>query len=157
MSYKTTLEAAIEYSKHGLSVIPVGRDKKPFFTWKRWQIERADEAQIRSWWTQYPSANVAIVTGEISGLVVLDCDSQEGVENIEKLGGVPNTPCVKTGKGKHFYFQRPDVEALKNFARKVAGLDFRGDGGYVLAPPSIHPTGAMYEWEEENQGASCSK
>lgn len=141
------LQAALEYSRQGFSVIPVSRgDKKPLIKWQRYQHERANEEQIKQWWAKWPDANVGIVTGEISGIFVLDCDSDEGERVIQEMGSLPRTAVAKTGKGHHYYFQHPGVP-IRNFARKLPGLDLRGDGGYVVAPPSIHTTGVLYEWE----------
>ena len=77
----------------GYSVIPVGRDKKPFVEWKRYQTERATAEQIKEWWKQYPEANVGIVTGKEFGIVVVD------VENGGRIDDLPPTVISKTGGG----------------------------------------------------------
>jgi len=141
------LAAAVEYSRSGLSVIPIGADKRPLVKWKEFQERRASEAQIGMWWEMWPNANVGLVTGHVSGIIVLDCDNeiamQEWQTHFAELGLA--TSCCKTGRGAHFYFQHPGG-TVKNFAGKIEGLDLRGDGGYVIAPPSIHASGVLYEW-----------
>jgi len=105
-----------------------------------------DQATIRAWWGQWPNANIGIVTGAVSGLVVLDQDGPEAEETL-KDKHLPPTPCAFTGQGVHRYFAHPGKE-VRNFARKLPGLDLRGDGGYVVAPPSLHVSGRRYEWAE---------
>lgn len=141
------LKAALSYLvKRKWSVIPLRRDKKPYLdSWKPYQQALPTEAEVRAWWNKWPEANVGIVTGKISGFVVVDADGPDGMESLKKLGAIPPTPTVRTGKGWHYYFAYPGKE-IKNFARRLPGLDFRGDGGYVMAPPSVHPSGHVYEW-----------
>jgi len=103
-----------------------------------------DPEQIKAWWTRCPQANVAIMTGIPSKLIVLDIDGEEGKESVKDFK-TPETPVATTGKGAHFYFKHPGGE-VRNFARKLPGVDLRGDGGYVVAPPSNHITGRVYEW-----------
>jgi putative DNA primase/helicase len=136
--------AAVEYESLGWSVIPVGNDKKPLIPWKTYQEKRADFDQIAVWWDKNPTANVGIVTGLISSLIVLDLDSQAAIEQAKKLG-IPKTPVAQTGKGLHVYLKHPGG-TVHNFAGKLPGMDLRADGGYVVAPPSTHPSGAVYKW-----------
>ncbi len=78
-------------------------------------------------------------------LVVIDVDSAAGLEALAKFGRLPETPCVKTGHGWHYYFKHPGFKQ-GNKAGMIEGVDVRGDGGYVIAPPSVHETGVVYEW-----------
>jgi hypothetical protein len=95
--------------------------------------------------------NIGILTG--GDLMVLDIDAKSGGlitldDLIKKYGALPNTPKVKTGGGGyHFYFRTPIGLTIKNRANVLPGLDIRGEGGYVVAPPSIHSSGKRYEWE----------
>jgi hypothetical protein len=101
-----------------------------------------DEATIRAWWAKWPDANIAVRTGD--GLVVLDVDPRkDGTSNGLDL---PETLRVVTGGlGEHWYMQGSDVP---NSVELIGpGLDVRGDGGYVLAPPSMHASGRRYEWD----------
>jgi len=144
-SDNSVLHLAKEYIyKFGYSVIPVGRDKKPVIDWKEYQTRYPTDEELEVWFSDGKN-NIAIVTGPISGIAVLDIDGKEGEESIKqnKLY-LPPTPCVKTGKGYHYYFKYQD--GVRNFTRRYPGIDLRGEGGYVLAPPSIHPSGMRYEW-----------
>ena len=140
------VEQALAYLDRGWSVIPLRpRDKTPLITWREYQERLPTRDEVQSWWACWPNANVGVVTGGVSGIVVLDLDGEEGEEEVRRRG-VPRTPTVMTGKGWHLYFAHPGFE-VRNFARKAPGLDLRGDGGYVVAPPSVHPSGAVYRWE----------
>jgi hypothetical protein len=88
--------------------------------------------------------NVGIVTGSISNLVVLDVDGADGEKTLSHYGE-PDTLSVITGKGRQFYFTHPGFK-VHNFCKKKPGLDLRGDGGYAVAPPSVHPSGKVYTW-----------
>ncbi len=123
-------DVALSYVQRGWSVIPVRReDKKPLIAWKPYQTERATEAVIRGWFTQFPNANIGIVTGMLSDLGVLDFDSEESYWNIHKDYGLPETPMVRTARGVHLYCAYRG--GVRNFAKHTAlhGLDFRGEGG----------------------------
>jgi hypothetical protein len=138
---------ALKYKALGFSVLPVQRvDKKPLIPWQEFQKRLPTEEEVARWWQRWPAANLAIVTGKVSGVVVLDVDGPEGEASLRGRQ-VPPTPTVLTGKGRHLYFRWPGFEA-RNFARKLPGLDFRGDGGYVVAPPSVHASGRRYRWAD---------
>jgi hypothetical protein len=116
-----------------------------------------DAAIIEQWWKTWPDANIGIATGTASGLVVLDVDpDREGDKSLAELenlnGRLPNTLESKTGSGGwHCFFECTDG-MLKNSAGKVGdGLDVRGEGGYVVAPPSLHRSGDRYEWKNNNR------
>ena len=118
-----------------------------------------DRAQVESWWAQYPSANIGIATGEINGLLVIDVDvkhdqgkyGDESLKALEsELGELPETWTALTGSGGlHYYFRYPEGHDIRNSASQLAqDIDIRAQGGYVVAPPSVHPdTGRAYEWE----------
>ena len=117
----------------------------------------ADETQINEWWSKWPEANIGIRTGKESGLFVLDLDykddpEKDGIRSMAKLSGmsdhaIPQTPKVQTGSGgEHHYFKMPGSD-LRNTAGKIAaGIDTRANGGYVVAPPSLHVSGMEYKW-----------
>ena len=103
--------------------------------------------QIAAWWKKWPKANIGIATGAVSGLVVLDLDGAKGVAKLKALLGtvkLPPTACVATGRGWHLYFRA--LQAEPTGCSSDGGLDVRGEGGYVIAPPSIHASGARYRW-----------
>jgi len=142
--FATPLQAALVYARdYGWSVIPMGGDKKPLVGWKRYQTEIADEQTIRGWYRDNPTAGVGVVTGRVSGLWVVDWDTPEGRQALASLN-LPVVPTVTTKKGEHRYFALP--KEMRNTARHVPGLDTRGEGGYVVAPPSLHPSGQRYAW-----------
>jgi hypothetical protein len=112
----------------------------------------SDVAVVSEWWRRWPDANVGIRTGHESGIVVLDVDPRHGgIGSLETLkrkhGGIPTGPQVLTGSGgQHLYFAFPE-NGIRNSAGKLGdGLDVRGDGGYVVVPPSRHETGNAYTW-----------
>lgn len=116
---------------------------------------RGDET-IASWWREHPRANIGILTGEDSGLVVLDVDPRhDGEASLKALeaefGPLPQTLKAKTGgNGWHFYFKHPGSK-IPNKANLRSGLDIRGDGGYIVAPPSIHASLQTYSWVDPHQ------
>lgn len=130
----------------GYSVIPVDKgSKRPLVPWLEYQERQAREREIWWWNKRFPECNVGIVTGSISGIVVLDIDSRDGYEEAKRRG-LPRTPCVTTGKGLHYYFAHPGT-GIRNFAKRIPGIDLRADGGYVVAPGSLHPEReTYYEW-----------
>ena len=143
MSENIILQSALAYQARGWSVIPVEtRGKVPLVKWQEYQTHRATESDVRAWWERWPNANVGIVTGAISGLLVLDLDGQDAIASIKKVAPewTIRTPAAKTGKGSHIYFTHPGGVVL-NRTRLLPGVALRGDGGFVVAPPSIHAPG----------------
>jgi replicative DNA helicase len=144
------LERARDYVRRGFSVLPLElRGKRPLVTWKEFQSRRPTDEELVSWFTS-DASNLGIVTGAISGITVIDCDSGEATRLASKMG-LPVSPQVKTGKGWHFYYAyEPGVG---NFQKRddLPGIDLRGDGGYVVAPPSVHESGVVYRWEGESR------
>lgn len=144
--------AALAYAAHGWSVIPIeAHGKRPLVAWREFQTRHAEAERIESWFHRWPSANVGIVTGRISGLVVVDIDAAHGgFESLQTLqaalGAWPPTVVAATGGGgRHLYF----AQACAPLANRVAirpGIDVRADGGCVVAPPSLHPSGRRYAW-----------
>lgn len=139
--------AATGYAQRGWSVIPLRpRDKRPAVkSWEKWQRERADAEGVARYWRQHPLANIGIVTGAVSGLVVLDVDGDAGRESLRGRH-LPLTPVVETGRGYHYYFTHPGGEVRT--CKPAPGLDLKAEGGYVVAPPSVHPSGRRYRWAE---------
>lgn len=132
------LDWALKYAKAGMSVIPVGRDKKPFIKWQEFQTRIASEDEIKKWFTLFPDMNIGLVTGKISNLAVID------VEQGGDISIFPETTTIKTGGGGyHLYYKyQPGIE---NKTRILPLTDIRGEGGYVVASPSIHKSGNKYE------------
>lgn len=144
---KTVLEWAMYYKNCGFSVIPLRpKSKLPLFSWKEFQNRHATDAELIGWFGTGDN-NIGIVTGPISGIAVVDADSAEAVAYCEE-NGLSETPCVVTSKGRHYYCA--NVPGTKNFQKRsdLPGIDLRGEGGYVVAPPSIHESGVRYTWKE---------
>jgi replicative DNA helicase len=153
----TALDAALGYARRGWRVIPIppGRKHPGIAAWQR--EGTTDEQRIRHWWTSAPEHGVGIVTGAESGIWVLDVDvsgDKAGDDTLAELtdgyGALPDTYEVVTGSGgRHIYFAWPEGQEIRNDAgrRLGPGLDVRGEGGQVLAPPTIHPNGQPYAVE----------
>lgn len=150
------LQAAIEYAtKYGWAVFPVNDSKKPL-TPHGCKDAKKDIGAIRAWWRKWPDAGVGIATGSVSGLVVIDLDKDydKGIDGYDSLrtwenehGELPETAQVLTGRGgAHLYYSYKGTD-IRNRAGILEGIDVRGEGGYVVAPPTVHPNGTEYQWE----------
>ncbi len=145
-------EAALAALARGWSVIPVlERTKRPAFAWREFQARCARPAEVEVWLHHMPKANIAAVTGALSGIVVVDVDpAHGGDESLARLeaeiGRLPPTVEAKTGGGgRHLYFAHPGGH-VANRVGILPGIDIRGDGGVIVMPPSIHPNGNAYAW-----------
>ena len=142
------LDQALRYLSLGLSVIPIkARDKRPSLSsWKEFQKRQPTEDEVRGWFAQDSNLNLAVVTGAVSRVVVIDGDSPEAVSWLATNHPSPIRTQTSNGR-KHYWFLHPGHE-VRNGA-KLAGmaLDIRGDGGYVVAPGSVHSSGAIYTEE----------
>jgi len=121
--------------------------KQPKIAWKEYQTRLPTKEEVTQWFSEDPTPNVAIVTGGLSKIVAFDVDSEEGQRYADDEGGFPDTVKVKTGKGVHIYMKHPGFHAANQVDTDI-GLDVRGDGGYLVAPPSIHGSGRIYQWDE---------
>lgn len=146
--------AALQYRDRGWSVIPImgdGDRKRSKGTWKEFQDRIASREEVDSWWADDPEAGVGIVTGAISGLVVIDIDGPEGEAAIGKLIGPTRTLSARTGGGgRHLFFRHPGGK-IRTRAGVLEKVDVRADGGYIIAPPSLHESGNRYEWEDGDE------
>jgi hypothetical protein len=153
------LASALTYAARGWLVLPVQPNgKAPLGALASRGLHDAttDAVTIRRWWTEAQDANVGIGTGAASGLVVLDVDPRHGgdralAELEQKYGSLPATIRARTGGGgAHAFFSYPIAPGGVRNAVGIgghAGLDLRGDGGYIVAPPSRHASGGQYRWE----------
>lgn len=140
MENKTCLDAALWYLKErSYSVIPVGINKLPLVSWKKYQLIHPTQEEVMAWWQKWPDANVGLVTGQISNLTVIDIDDLSILNKYQ----FPETFTVLTGKGQHFYYQFINSRNTVNI--KGLKLDLRSEGGYVVAPPSKHQNGRQYQ------------
>ena len=142
------MEAALEYKRLGFSVIPVKKDKRPLIPWTEFQKRIPTANEIKQWWKDYPSANVGIVCGEVSNLFAIDCDSEDSFETVKKH--IPQDltyPIASTPRGgRHLLFSYPKGSNLTIAAGVIPNLDFRGNGGFVVAAPSVNDNGKGYAW-----------
>jgi len=152
MQQSPIAQAALRYLNCGWSVLPLRRgDKRPLIRWEGLQQARPDAAIVGQWFAHAPDSNIGIVTGEISNLIVLDVDPKHGgddslAELERRFGSLPETVEARTGGGgRHLYFTHPG-SFVPNRAGLKQGIDLRGDGGYIVAPPSVHPNGQPYAW-----------
>ncbi len=159
MSTAHTSTAALALAEMGMSVIPVGAGpdgKRPLIDWAEHQRSRATGDEINDWWHRWPRAGVGIVTGPISGIVVIDIDPRHGGDvpwrDLTWRHGSPeHTWTVHTPSGgMHVYFRLPAGRAWRNTSPPGLvigpGIDTRCAGGYAIAPPSTRPDGRRYEW-----------
>jgi hypothetical protein len=145
------IKAAMEYGRLGWSVVPAEpRGEKSSIRWQIYQHRRPEMTEIGDWFNRLPCANLAVVTGIVSALVVLDLDPRRGsTSSLKRLeqehGPLPATVEAVMGARRQLYFGHPGeiVPERPDFA---PGIDLHGDGGYVLAPPSEHASGDAYRW-----------
>ncbi len=152
MSENPLLTAALAYAARGWAVFPCQPRGKAPATAHGVHDASCDPAQIRRWWGVMPQANIGLACGP-AGLVVLDLDGGDGLQSWEELrlayGFADDTVCSATGNGLHFLFAAPPDAQIGNSAGKLGpGLDVRARGGYIIAPPSVHPTGHVYAWDD---------
>lgn len=156
MKESRLLRSAIEYVKIGWSVFPLKERSKSPATAHGVKDATTDIAQIKRWWKRNPNYNIGIACGSKSnGLLVIDLDIDEdkGLNGYSTLrdwerenGSLPDTIQSITGRGGYQLFYRSD-KVYKNSVGLMDGIDVRSSGGYIVAPPSIHPNGNEYRWE----------
>ena len=142
------LKAALGYAARGIPVLPVKPRGKEPVTDHAYKDATTDENTIRGWWKKWLKANIGLVPGPAK-LVVVDIDGSEAMEFARERGwlDIP-TPRVVTKNGLHLYFLKTSEEVIGN-AGPHPKIDIRCDKGYVVAPPSIHSSGHVYSWENE--------
>ncbi len=145
----------MRYLSMGWSIIPLRlSDKKPAVEWKGYQDRQPTEDEVTAWFDHgVPDGNggsttafgLAVITGHLSGLVVVDCDNQDALTYAVTEAGLFSLMTVATTRGQHLYFKHPGgkeriqnkVGGLGRDWPDVSGFDLRADGGYVVAPPSV--------------------
>ena len=158
---KSNLVWARYYLGKGYSVIPLkgkvpdasvlpreideNGELKP--TWKPYQKRKPTEDEIQKWYGNESKRNIGIVTGEISGIDIVDIDSEKGMRCFMDMK-LPETPMVKTVKGYHAYYKHNEGVRNSQGCEDLPDIHIRGEGGYGVAPPSIHPSGQQYIWAD---------
>ena len=115
-----------------------------------------DLVTIHNWWTTWPKANLGVATGSASGIVVVDVDGDNGGfvtwDELKSTLGDIETLTSRTGHGFHLFFVCPEGIDLKSASNAIGnGIDIKAEGGYVVAPPSLHETGVRYTWEADEE------
>lgn len=142
--------SARNYLQLGFSIIPVGKNKTPLIGWKKYQTEKPTTEQIEEWFSK-PRVNIGLITGQISGVGVVDIDidkltgkfSPEAEELMQKLP--PTLISITGGGGRHYFYRL--TKPLKSYNGIMKGVDIKADGGYVILPPSVHESGREYQYE----------
>jgi hypothetical protein len=169
------LDWALEYARHGWAVLPIYGATNGACTCARgvdcnskgkhprvkggFKAATTDETAVRSYWSNWPDANVGIATGRVSGIWVLDIDPRHGgdksLDRLEaEFSTLDHVAVVHTGGGgTHYYFAMPE-DSVKSCSGVRQGIDVRGDGGYIVAPPSTHVSGRNYFWNAQEGEAS---
>lgn len=151
----TIVETARNYNKLGWSVFPVSSGtakKKPLVKWTKFQDKLQSEGATVSLFGKFPDAGIGVATGKLSGLCVIDFETTEAIRRFEaSICALPQTIVSVTGRasgeGRHYFFRYPAGYNLRNSAKKYKDTDFRGEGGYVVLPPSKHHSGKSYHWD----------
>lgn len=159
------VEVAVRYATHGWPVVPLhtpvasgcscrragcGSPGKHPRTARGLHDASTNDDQISAWWQRWPDANLGVVTGADSGLLVLDIDLPDGPASLARLeaehAALPATCEQRTGSGgRQLLFAHPG-HSVSNRTRLEPGIDVRGDGGYIVVPPSAHVSGGRYQW-----------
>jgi Bifunctional DNA primase/polymerase, N-terminal/Primase C terminal 1 (PriCT-1) len=152
------LDELLRMAAHGWRLFPCApHAKTPLL--KGWPtLASCDAAVIRRWAQEHANCNWGVACGPTSAVWVLDVDGEKGNASLRALveqhgEDWTRTLAVTTRRGQHFYFAYPPGTTIKNSTQRVGpGLDVRGTRGYALVPPSIHPSGARYEWTSPLNG-----
>lgn len=149
------LEDVLEYAKRGWHIFPLHtKSKMPAISREKgghgFKDATNDLGRLERWWKKNPDHNIGLATGA-SDLYVVDVDGERGEESLRNLedehGELPETLVCRTGQGFHHYFQLPEGRPGNSSSKLGLGIDTRGEGGYVILPPSVHPlTLQPYEW-----------
>lgn len=144
------LTAALDYAQRGVPVFPTRPDKTPY-TKHGFKDAARDEATIRAWWRRWPDAGVGVPTGAASGMFALDVDKRHGGDKAlatleAENSALPPTLTHETGDGCHKIFKyQGDVRLTNSTGGLPDGLDVRAEGGYIVMPPTLHPSGKSYK------------
>lgn len=155
-------DAALEYTrKHGWAIIPTknvdGKKVPAIASWKQYQSVKPTVDEIHTWWIENLEYNPALVTGMISGVAVIDFDLTKDTkrfteEALELMGKLPETLIAQSGSGgRHYFFKTSKVIPSK--IGILPGVDIKGEGGYLVLPPSVHSSGNKYQFINKHEMA----
>lgn len=146
-------DIALQYLMLGLSAIPVAlREKRPALdNWALYSDRRPVPQEINKWWTMHPDWGVGITTGKMSKVVVIDCDDWDLSQQLLRRFPTPWVAISPGHNSYHLYYQYPSGHARIPNAKLFGGkVDFKADGGFIVAPPTIHPNGKRYVWHTKD-------
>src|SRR6516162_964204 len=165
MHNQKTLVAALAYAAHGWAVFPAPPGTKRSYKsaehsdGRAWGMTR-EAAEIRADFTRWPDAGIGIPTGAVNGIIVVETDTVAGhgidgsnsLAQLEtKHGALPNTlQAISPSGSVHRYFKHPDIKIISSAAQLGPGIDVKGDGGMVIAPPTVRPGVGVYRWINRN-------
>jgi hypothetical protein len=154
MTLTPMLRTALQLARRGLHVFPCNPAGKTPATLHGYKDATRDPAVIETWWRRVPSYNVAVATGRVSGIIVVDIDNEDAETRIKELEAdyspLPATVESITSRGRHLFFKCPEQEVRNSTGKVALGVDIRASGGYVLVPPSVHPCGKPYAWSVDS-------
>ncbi|MDD5054724.1 MAG: bifunctional DNA primase/polymerase [Candidatus Peribacteraceae bacterium] len=137
---------ALNYLEMGWPVIPVNQNKRPrISSWKEYQERMPTTEEVTRWFNDPGAVGMALITGRQSGTVVLDVE-KEGLDELQRLEIPQTVVAVSGGGGRHIYFKHPGFEVSNMTKMDGVPMDIRGDGGYIILPPSLHASGNHYLW-----------
>ena len=146
--------AAVAYAARGFAVFPCTPRGKVPATHHGCRDATKDIAQIARWWGENPNYNVAGATGAVSKVFILDVDGLDAEASLRKLeeqySALPSTVESITPRGRHLFFKCENGNVRNSAGAIAPGRDVRGDGGYVVLPPSTHPSGRRYTWSVDS-------
>jgi len=150
VSQTALAQAAREYLAAGWSLIPLFGKLPALPSWKEYQRRLPSSHEVATWFAEgdRPPSGIGVVTGSLSRIVVVDCDSEADASFWSKT--FPGSPLVALsgGGGVHFYYAMPEAGDVRNRAGVLRRkIDIRGEGGYATAPPSLHRSGRQYAWQ----------
>jgi putative DNA primase/helicase len=156
------VDATVRYAEMGWPVFPCHPTGHQPLVNKGFYAATTNVDTIRGWWSRWPDAAIALRTGEQAGAFVVDIDPRHGgdilLEELEaEHGRLPHTvECQTGGGGRHIYLKWPDQQVKCSTGQIKSGIDIKGDGGYVILPPSDHKSGNTYNWLFEHEPGECA-
>ena len=145
---KSILDTALSYLRQGISItLSDPKSKRPIYKWTEFQTKLPTEAQAKAMFAAHPKAMLAIITGELSRIMVVDCDSPEAIQQVEDALPDSFEPIIAVSPrgGRHYYFACSNGKWQTKSA-VLKNIDIRANGGVIVAPPSKNETGGQYRW-----------